>query len=75
MKTKSVTLYYAVQPHGQGVIYLDRPRRSNKLGCWLGHMVGCFSSVVMEMEADGFELPDITYQDEPVKLKLTLEHG
>ena len=76
MKTKSKTLYYAVQPHGQGVIYTDRPSRSKKFGCWIGHIEGCYCSAVMDMEAEGLiELPNLKYDDDPVELKLTLEHG
>ena len=73
---KAKTLYYAVSRRGQGVVFTDMPVRIDKLGIWSGTIEGIYNSVVADMEAEGFaELPLISWNDEPVELKLTLSNG
>ena len=66
-------LYYAVSGTGQGVVYKGRPFRDDHRKCWLGEMIGCVNTVVCLFEAEGFELPAIRWNDEPVKLELSLK--
>lgn len=73
---KAKTLYYAVSRRGQGVVFTDMPERVEKLGIWSGTIEGIYNSVVSDMEAEGYaELPLLSWKDEPVELKLSLEHG
>ena len=69
------TIYYAVNGRGQGRVFTTKPERNIHWKLWEGEEVGFISMLVMDMEAEGFELPSITFKDEPVELKLTLEHG
>ena len=73
---KAKTLYYAVSRRGQGVVFSDKPERVEKIGIWSGTIEGIYNSVVADMEAEGFlELPNLSYKDEPVELKLTISDG
>ena len=75
-KEKVKLLWYAVSARGQGVIFTDKPERVDKLGLWSGTIEGCYCSVVADMEANGLvELPEISYKDDPVELKLSISHG
>lgn len=67
-------LWYAVSRKGQGRVFTSLPVREPRLGVWTGESVGCISMTVMVMESDGFRLPRITWDDEPVELKLTLDY-
>lgn len=69
------TIWYAVNKRGQGLVFVSEPDRVEHFGTWKGNQVGCVSMLVMTMEAEGFELPVISWKDEPVKLKLKLEYG
>ena len=76
MKGKEKTLYYAVSRRGQGNIYVEMPERDEKWGLWKGHLEGCYISVVCDMEANGLiKLPPITFDDDPVELKLSITYG
>ena len=68
-------IWYAVNKRGQGLVFTSEPDRVEHFGTWEGNHVGCVSMLVMMMEAEGFELPVISWKDEPVKLKLKLEYG
>ena len=67
-----ISLWYAVSKTGQGGIYTSCPERNGHFGTWVGERVGCISSLVMMMEADGLPLPLIRWQDEPVRMTLSL---
>ena len=68
-------LYYAVSRRGQGCIYTEPPVRNENFGVYQGRIEGCYSSLVADFEAEGFALPDISWKDEPVKLRLSIEYG
>lgn len=65
-------LWYAVNGSGQGVVFTSRPERNDHFKIWCGEQQGCFSSLVMQMVSDGFELPVMTWKDEPVTIELVL---
>ena len=68
-------LWYAVNGKGQGRVFTTKPERDKHFKVWLAESVGCISTLVMMMEADGMELPDLKWSDEPVELKLSLSYG
>jgi hypothetical protein len=68
-------LWYAVNGKGQGRVFTTKPEREEHFKVWLAESVGCISTLVMMMEADGMELPDLEWSDEPVELKLSLSYG
>ena len=74
-KSRSITLYYAVGVGGQGRIFAEMPIRDTDRNVWLGNCDGFLVMVVARMEALGFVLPKITWEDDPVKLNLVLEYG
>lgn len=65
-------IYYAVNKSGQGRVFQDKPKRNNNLDVWAGQYDGSVTILVARMESLGFVLPKITWEDEPVKLKLSL---
>lgn len=67
-----ITLYYAVGVGGQGRIFAEMPSRDIDRNVWIGNSDGFLVMVVARMEALGFVLPKLTWQDEPVELKLSL---
>ena len=74
-KSHRMTLYYAVSASGQGRIFAEMPSRDTDLNIWVGDCDGFFVLVVARMEACGFVLPKITWEDDPVILNLVLEYG
>jgi hypothetical protein len=68
------TLYYAVNRSGQGCIFMEEPRRDTVLERWVGEYHPCVTLTIDLMEMLGFVLPILSWPDEPVRLKLTLEH-
>ena len=69
---RHITLYYAVGVGGQGRIFAEMPRRDTESNVWVGDSDGFLVLVVARMEALGFVLPKITWEDAPVELKLSL---
>ena len=69
-----ITLYYAVGVGGQGRIFAEMPSRDIDRNVWIGNSDGFLVMVVARMEALGFVLPKLSWPDEPVRLKLTLEY-
>ena len=73
-KSHRITLYYAVAESGQGFIFIGEPWRDCAVNTWRGELDGNVIMVVSRFEALGFVLPRITWEDEPVKLKLSLAY-
>lgn len=69
---RHITLYYAVGRSGQGRIFAEMPSRDTERNVWVGDSDGFLVLVVARMEALGFVLPKITWEDAPVELKLSL---
>ena len=64
-------LFYAVNPSGQGNIFVSRPIRGERY--WMGVIEPCFSMVLNCLESEGFCFPSLKWQDEPVKLTLSVK--
>jgi hypothetical protein len=73
IQNDKMVLYYAVNGTGQGVVFIDQPTRDNHFKCWKGPMLSCVSMVVSLFETYGFNLPNIRWSDEPVKIELNLK--
>lgn len=69
------TLYYAVNRFGQGCIFMEKPRRDNVFERWIGESHGSVTLTIERMTALGFVLPKISWGDEPVEIKFTLDYG
>ena len=69
-----MSVFYAVNKNGQGCIFEERPRKDTILEIWTGQYSGSVTIIVARMEALGFVLPKITWNDDPVKLKLSLSY-
>lgn len=65
-------LWYAVSRKGQGRVFTTCPVRDEHFGVWLGASAGCISTTFMLFEADGLELPNLKWGDDPVQLELTI---
>jgi hypothetical protein len=67
-------IFYAVSRKGQGRIFTTMPKREERLGVWVGESVGCISMLVMMMASEGFQMPRLTWDDNPVKLTIELNY-
>ena len=65
-------LYYAVNGNGRGCVFAEKPARNDHFKIWTGRIIGGCFQIVMLFESEGFQLPDISWNDEPVQLVLTL---
>ena len=70
--TREMSVWYAVSKTGQGGVFTTRPERHEHFGIWVGERIGFVSSLVMYMEAEGFELPRIKWTDDPVPMTVSL---
>jgi len=72
-----MTIWYAVNGKGQGRVFTSKPERDDHFKVWLAESVGCVSMMVMLMESDGFELPELKWSDEPVEMEISIRicHG
>lgn len=69
----SITVYYAVNKHGQGLIFADCPMRDEHFGTWVGRVVSSIAIFFIHLETDaGFELPRITFSDDPVPIAVNV---
>ena len=71
---KELEIFYAVNKSGFGCVFEEEPSRDTMHDAWVGQYNGIVTMVVARMESLGFELPRITWEDEPVKLKLSLSY-
>lgn len=76
MEQKKIKLYYVKSRRGQGVVFTEKPRRRDDIGVWAGRIEGIYCSVVDDLEHRGIlKLPELSYEDEPLELTLTLSYG
>lgn len=69
------SLFYAVNRSGQGHIFMEEPRRDTVFERWVGEYLPSVSLTIDKMTALGFVLPKISWDDEPVEIKLLLDYG
>lgn len=65
-------VFYAVDESGQGKIYKELPCRDTYSGKWNGSSDSLLPSIFWRLEYFGFRLPDISWKDNPVTLKITM---
>lgn len=65
-------IFYAVSKRGQGRVFTTKPERDENFGVWLGESCGCISATFMLFEADGMEVPDIKWKDDPVEFEISI---
>ena len=66
-------LWYAVSGRGQGRVFTTKPERDDHFKVWLAESVGCISMTVMLLESEGLiSFPDMTWQDDPIELELSI---
>lgn len=66
------TIYFAVNRDGTEVFFVSLPYREERLGKWLGNIIPYISRTILVMVEEGFHLPEITWKNDPVALKLEL---
>lgn len=66
-------LWYAVNGNGGGKLFTSKPERNDHFKIWVGEMNATYSMTVLMFESEGFQLPELKWSDEPVRLVLTLE--
>lgn len=66
-------LYYAVSKSGQGRVFTTLPVRNEHFGIFEGEHIGAVSTIFMIMEAEGLQVPSLTWKDDPVELSLELK--
>lgn len=71
----TISLFYAVNRSGQGCIFMEEPSRDTVYERWIGEYHPSVTLTVDRMTALGFTLPKISWEDEPVEIKLTLDYG
>lgn len=67
------TIYLAANKSGQVRVFTTKPERDEKWGLWLGESVGCISTLFMLFEADGMQVPDLKFSDEPIKYSISID--
>lgn len=73
MQGKIMKIWYAVSGRGQGQIFTTKPERNSHFRLWTGHIEGCVSTLVCLMAAEGeLKLPLITWEDDPLELKISI---
>ena len=65
---KTIELWYAVDQDGEGYFYTDEPYRADYTNVW-----GSAGEVYSVREKLFEDVPQITWDDEPVKFEMTYE--
>ena len=70
---KELKIYYAVNKSGQSVVFVSRPERNEHFNIWMGDMNAAVTHFIYCLETTfGYELPNISWKDEPVELKISI---
>ena len=67
----NTTIYYAVNRNGKEVFFISPPERVERLGIWVGNIAPYISRTILIMVEEGFRLPEISWKNDPVALKLS----
>lgn len=69
-RDKTITLWYAVDADGVCCLYREKPVRDNVNRCWYP----CHNDLdFIEIDYLRKYLPNMTWESDPVKIKLTIE--
>lgn len=74
MKIKA---WLAASRGGQLKIFDNMPERNEAFGVWVGNMTTAMQVFLMELEGRGYELPEMTWKDEPreVSIEVVFDSG
>lgn len=73
MDTMTITIWYAVNGSGQGMVFASQPERNEKRRVWMGEISSAVLRFFDWLETDcSLELPDITWRDEAVPMEMTM---
>lgn len=75
MKEISRKVWYAVNGRGRGMIFTTKPERNEHFKVWEGEQIAFISNLILDMEVEGFELPDTKFDDDPVELIVSVKYG
>ena len=67
-----IHVWYAVNRSGQGKVFAAPPKRDPVLNIWVGKTDVSVTMFFLSMSSQSFFLPNITYDDDPVPIKLTI---
>ena len=66
-------IWLACSKKGQVRVFTSLPVRDEHWGMWLGEAVGCISTLFMLFEADGMEVPPLSWRDAPVAMEISID--
>lgn len=69
---KSLTLWCCANASGQHLVFLEKPKRDERFCTWLGTLLPSFQIIVGYFIANGLDIPDLTWLDEPVEIELRI---
>lgn len=67
------TVYLAANKSGQVRVFTTKPERDEHFGIFVGESIGCISTLFMIFEADGMQVPDLKFSDEPRKYSISID--
>lgn len=71
----TITIYYAVNADGKGLLFTKEPQRHDGFKVWCGNTSGRLFYMLQYLKDSGFEFPDLTFKDEPVAIKITIDYA
>jgi len=70
-----ISLWYCVSGSGQAKVFVTKPERNEKRRCWIGDINIAVIRFLDWLEVDcGYELPEMSWKDEPVELIIDISH-
>ena len=72
-RTMKVKAWLAASKGGQLKIFDTKPERNEAFGIWVGNMTTAMMVFLMEIESRGMELPNMTWNDEPVEVSISFD--
>jgi hypothetical protein len=70
-----IRLWYCVNGSGQAKVFVTKPERYEKRRCWVGELNAAVLRFIDWLEVEcGYELPDISWKDEPVPIDMKIEN-
>ena len=68
-----ISIFYCVNKSGQGCVFTTYPTRDEKRLVWLGRAVLSVTRFIDYLETGlGYKLPDISWNDDPVKIDINI---
>lgn len=71
-----MNIWYAVNRSRQGRVFLTKPKKNVLEGVWEGNTVGWLNMVISHLvTSDELILPNMSFNDSPVKIKISVNYG